>query len=244
MAPHDTIHKFEIAGLGKAPFKVVGFYKMPSPSLGEQNPDAYNNLLAAMPKGAGCGSCAYCGTPLINNYIIESADNNIHAVGCDCVEKVGDKGLTTRIKEMQRQARREAREIKRQAEWEAKMQAQRDANGGKTNAEIYQEKMDARNAIIDAGKETIVDDVQEILKALRYANGGFAHDMYDMLSECNFSSISSNMQRIILDIAAKGLTGARKGSKKYWAEYERLEPIMNKAREDHDALMANNPRPE
>ncbi len=240
---NDTIHKFEIAGLGKAPFKIVGFYKMPSPSLAGENPNAYNLQLQAMPSGHGCGSCTYCGTPLVNNYLIESSDGVKSSVGCDCVGKVGDRGLTTKVKEMQRIARREARESKRQAEYEAKMQAQREANGGKTNAEIYQDKMNARNEAIEQGKLEIKASLKEVGLALRGAYGDFARDLAHLLKMVDFHSISPNMQRIAAEIATKQITGARKNSKAYKAEYGRVEAILNDARDAYNTLIEANPRP-
>lgn len=93
MCSSDSIHKFELAGMGKAPFKVVGFYALPSKSLAEHNPNAYNLQLKAMPKGVGIGSCSYCGIALVNNYILESKDGKKSVVGCDCVQKVGDTGF-------------------------------------------------------------------------------------------------------------------------------------------------------
>lgn len=240
---NDTIHKFEIAGLGKAPFKIVGFYKMPSPSLAGENPHAYNMQLQAMPTGHGCGSCTYCGTPLVNNYLIESSDGVKSSVGCDCVGKVGDRGLTTKIKEMQRIARREAREAKRQAEYEAKMQSQREANGGKTDAEIFQDKVDAREAAINEGKASIKVTLKPMITALKGAYGDFARDVSFLLNKVDFRSISPNMLRIATEIAAKQISGARKNSKAYNAEYERIEEIANEARKQYDALMEANPYP-
>lgn len=240
---NDSIHKFEIAGMGKAPFKVVGFYKIPSLSLAEHNPNAYNNQLSAMPQGFGIGSCAFCGIGLVNNYLIESADGKKSAVGCDCVGKAGDAGLTSKIKEMQRQARREAREIAREAKYQAQLDAQRKANGGKTDAQIREEKIEARNAAITAGKMAIKESLKEVGLALRHANGAFAHDLSNLLREVNFDQISPNMQRIATEIATKEITGARKNSKAYNAEYGRIEAIMNTARADYDKLLNDNPYP-
>jgi hypothetical protein len=240
---NDTIHKFELAGLGKAPFKLVGFYKMPSNALAEHNPAGYNNALRAMPKGAGCGSCQFCGIGLINNFIIQSADGKINAVGCDCVQKVGDKGLTTKIKEMQRIARKEKREAEREAARNAKLDAEREKNGGKTDGEIFDEKLVQYNAIIEAGLVSIKSNLTVISDALKQAYGDFAYNMYILLKNVEFRAISPNMQRIIIEITAKQTSGARKGSKKYLAQYDIIEPIMVKAREDFNALHENNPRP-
>lgn len=107
------IHCFEKAGLGKARFQCVGLYSIPSPSLAEKNPDAYNNALAMMPRGLGCGSCAFCGTAIMHNFIIESADGKRFVVGSDCVARTGDAGLIKEVKRERVRIAKEAREVKR-----------------------------------------------------------------------------------------------------------------------------------
>ena len=72
-------HAFEIAGLGLAPFRFVG---------ASQNVITY-------PDGtqqAG-GTCAYCSTGIRLECRVVSADNKKFVVGCNCIEKVGDRGL-------------------------------------------------------------------------------------------------------------------------------------------------------
>lgn len=89
-------HVFEIAGLGKAPFKFVGFQ-----SLGADGPDGMR-LMASI---GGCetfttpgGTCAYCGTCIINAFDILSADGKRFHVGIDCLKKTGDRGLVNPAK--------------------------------------------------------------------------------------------------------------------------------------------------
>ena len=76
----STVHPFELAGLGKAPFQYVGFEHRTF----QASPDA--------PVQCG-GSCQYCGTGITNFFFIESSDGKKFHVGCDCVEKTGDKKL-------------------------------------------------------------------------------------------------------------------------------------------------------
>jgi len=72
-------HLFERAGLGKAPFRFVGF------SVNViQYPDGSTQ--------AG-SSCDYCGTGIANECHVKSADGKQFKVGCDCILKVGDAGL-------------------------------------------------------------------------------------------------------------------------------------------------------
>lgn len=237
------IHVFENAGMGKAPFKLVGFYAMPSKSLAEHNPSAYQNALAAMPRGVGCGSCAYCGTALVNNFIIESSDGNKSAVGCDCVEKTGDRGLTDTIKLKKRELAREKRAAARQAKWqaeeekrEAELERQRQNNGGLTDAEIHQQKIAALEEQFEQTMESVTESLKPLLSAIRPKKdtSEFVRNVGHFIHYGEFQHISDNMWRIITDIAAKQ-TGGRANSKKYWAEYERYEALVESAKEQYNA---------
>ena len=77
----STIHAFEIAGLGKAPFKFVGF---------EEKWHVIGNGSAQRQAGS---SCDFCGTGIAYVYWILSSDGRQFKVGCDCVQKTGDYGL-------------------------------------------------------------------------------------------------------------------------------------------------------
>ena len=107
------IYKLEQLGLGKAPFRLVEFWKMPTPDGYQNNLSVYNNIMMTAPKGVMLGSCAMCGMGIINHFIIQSADNKRHAVGCDCILKINNKRLTTEVKELQRKARQEKKEIEK-----------------------------------------------------------------------------------------------------------------------------------
>jgi hypothetical protein len=101
----DTIHKFEAAKLGKAPFTVLGctvekFHAYPG-----------------APAQPG-GTCDYCGNGIMNVFHVRSADGRKFKVGCDCVLKAGDEGMKKVVKGMQSEARRQA-QAKRFAEREA-----------------------------------------------------------------------------------------------------------------------------
>ena len=67
-ATDTVIHEFERAGLGKAPFKLVGVDRRPH-------------------------SCEYCYTAIMERCHIMSADGNVFIVGNVCVGKTGDAGL-------------------------------------------------------------------------------------------------------------------------------------------------------
>lgn len=81
----SIIHKFEEAGLGKAPFRLVG---------------NYSKIFRAVPEApAQPGACCdYCGTGIMDVYRIRSADGKEFEVGCDCVNKTDDKGLVDTVK--------------------------------------------------------------------------------------------------------------------------------------------------
>ncbi len=79
------IHRFEAAGLGKAPFRVEGFQV----SKYQACPGA--------PIQAG-SSCDYCGQAIMLVFAISSADGRRFKVGCDCVLKTGDAGLANAVK--------------------------------------------------------------------------------------------------------------------------------------------------
>lgn len=87
-------HVFEKAGLGKAPFRFVGYSR---------------EVYQAVPGDPNCplqpgASCDYCSEGLFNVYHIESADGKRFKVGCECVKKTGDKGIVDPI---MREARRQ-----------------------------------------------------------------------------------------------------------------------------------------
>lgn len=74
------VHKFEAAGLGKAPFSYAGYAQK-----------TYQACPGA-PVQPG-GSCCYCGTPIMNFFYIKSSDGHTFHVGSECVAKTGDAGL-------------------------------------------------------------------------------------------------------------------------------------------------------
>ena len=67
------MHIFEAAGLGKAPYTLIG-------------------------QATGGTQCDYCGTHLIHQFHLKSADGKTFVVGCDCVEKTGDRVLIGKVR--------------------------------------------------------------------------------------------------------------------------------------------------
>jgi hypothetical protein len=76
------VHAFEKAGLGRAPFRCVGF-----------SVEKYQACPGA-PIQVG-GSCAYCGTGIMDTYWIRGSEPGAKTfkVGSDCVRRTGDAGL-------------------------------------------------------------------------------------------------------------------------------------------------------
>jgi hypothetical protein len=104
MEEDTKVHCFERAGLGKAPFRVIGFEVR-----------KYQACPGA-PVQPGA-SCDYCGTGIMNVFHIKGAGSEAAAfkVGCDCVAKTGDGGLRKAVNGLIREYRAE----KRNAEWKA-----------------------------------------------------------------------------------------------------------------------------
>lgn len=76
----SAVHRFEQAGLGKAPFRFVGY-----------ETKTYQACQGAPIQPGTC--CDYCGTGISGVYWIRSSDGKNFKVGCDCVLKTGDAGL-------------------------------------------------------------------------------------------------------------------------------------------------------
>jgi len=89
------IHRFESAGLGKAPFTYIG--------------EQFQNLAhgqRVLGNVGGCelttkpgGTCQYCGTAILNLFTVESADGKRFIVGSECVLKTGDKGIIRKVQD-------------------------------------------------------------------------------------------------------------------------------------------------
>lgn len=75
-----VIHKFEAAGLGIAPFHVVGF-------------DIVKYVACPGAPAQPGSTCDFCGQAIMNVFYIADKNNKRFKVGCDCVNKTGDEGL-------------------------------------------------------------------------------------------------------------------------------------------------------
>jgi hypothetical protein len=108
------MHVFERAGLGKAPFRCVG----------------YSENFITHPDGStqAAGSCDYCGTGIRHQCQIRSRDGRLFKVGSDCVAKTGDAGLLRSYKTLPavreaNRAKARAKDERVCAEWKSLIEA-------------------------------------------------------------------------------------------------------------------------
>lgn len=156
-------HAWEQFGF-KAPFRVVGLWSAPAPSLAEHNPEAYNNALAGAPRCCH-GSCAVCGMGIVHHFIIRDSAGTLFAVGGDCVAKTDNTKLVSEMTAIKNKAKREAAQAKRLANHQAELAAaeaereeQRQRNGGLTDYEIAEKaKRDAWEAKVQAARAEHAD---------------------------------------------------------------------------------------
>ena len=99
---NTTIHPFEKAGLGKAPFRCIGSY------------ESKFQACQGAPILPG-SSCDYCAQGIIQVYVIKSADGRKFKVGCDCVAKVCNAGAKTDLEREMATLRADVNRVKRAA---------------------------------------------------------------------------------------------------------------------------------
>lgn len=112
------IHCFEAAGLGKAPFRYTGV-EYQDVSYGQRVIGTVGGATVTTKPG---GTCAFCGTYIVNMFGVESADGNRFHVGCECIRKTDDAGLIRKLDEDVRRmerAKRLAKKLAKQAATEA-----------------------------------------------------------------------------------------------------------------------------
>jgi hypothetical protein len=85
----ETVHPFELAGLGRAPFKWGGVTEK-----------VFQSAPGEPVKGAG--SCDYCGQGIRYQVEILSADGKRFKVGTDCAARVGGNGIRKRAETWER----------------------------------------------------------------------------------------------------------------------------------------------
>ena len=123
----NIAHKFELAGLGKAPFVCVGlFQKVHDCGDGITKP---------------AGTCDFCSNGILNCYLIKSADGKTFIVGSECVNKTGDSGLVNTAKLAARQAKQLAKFAKMDADRAARLAARSPEEIASDNAKAEADKL-------------------------------------------------------------------------------------------------------
>ena len=102
------IHRFQEAGLGQAPFRLVDVVRKVGPIRVDLDGGGWAEVGAP---GQPMGTCAYCGMGIAECCVIESADGKRFDVGNVCVGKTGDAGLKkvvdAQLKNLRNNLRRE-----------------------------------------------------------------------------------------------------------------------------------------
>jgi hypothetical protein len=223
------VHKWEDRGVGKAPFRVVGFIDMPNAESFGANSEGYNNAMTeawqlARTFGVRLGSCDVCGTGIRNHYVIQDATGKRFVVGCDCVMKTDDSRLMSETKAMERKRQREIREAKRRYKWElqrhqanAALDAQRQRNGGLTDSEVAERERAAKSVELANQMAEVNGWLIDVLNNVGYSSD-FISAMIDKLHEVPVRDFHERLLGVLASIYAK--SHGRSGSKKYVAATE------------------------
>lgn len=220
IATNDKIHVWEDKGLGVAPFRVVSLLTIPSQEMAEKNPLAYQDQAAevcrdARSLGVGIGTCDVCGTAIMSNYVIESADHKRFVCGCDCVEKSGDAGLVERVKLIQRKAARAKKEAAMKARWETERPMREERQ---RRLEQEQAEREARETALRAQFAEKNRWLLTVLDSHNHTPGGFVESMIAKIEVGEIRNLSERCLSILEDIYAKD--HGRSGSNKYEAAAE------------------------
>lgn len=222
-----TVHKWQDQGLGVAPFDAVAILTIPDAGESGMNVDGYQAALrdvfgSARGYGVSLGSCQSCGMCLRNNVVIRDANRKYFVVGCDCAEKTDDTRVMTQTEKLERdrqQAKREAKRQQERAEREARiaadLEAQRQRNGGRTDAEIEADRVKAEGEANRAKWTAVNGWIIDVLS--RNTNSEFCQSIARELETApSFPKLRGRVYDIVRDIYGKE-TGGRSGSKK-WKE--------------------------
>lgn len=211
MSHENTLHPFETAGLGQAPFRLLAIRK---------------NVYSAAPghsQPGGC--CSYCSQGILWECVIGSHDGKTFTVGQDCVRKLdrADNRLADAVKRELAKIAKEQRQSAREARWqaqrvarEAELDRQRKANGGLTDAEVAKH---ARKKAEDDHRAMWRDRNWWLISVLQRQSGDFCRSMCESLEYGSVNWLSERCQGVLADIYAKA-EGGRRGSKKYNAAIE------------------------
>jgi len=92
-----TIHPFQRAGLGLAPFRYIGQVHQDIAYGQAVVNSAEFRAGGVMVTTKPGGTCAYCGNGILNMFNVKSADGKTFHVGSDCIQKVGGPELARKV---------------------------------------------------------------------------------------------------------------------------------------------------
>lgn len=216
----NSVHPFEIAGLGRAPFTLEGYSC-------EVGPKKLADGVTVGAPGQPMGTCDYCGRGIAHVFKIRSSDGKESGVGCDCVAKLEreDNKLASEVKKakllLDRKARQAKAEQKARDAREKRLQAQRDRNGGLTDQEARDQKWAAqylrRLAEIKAGNEWLVSRLD--------GNGPFVTHMKELLERYLARELSCKQVEILGRIWVESFGYPRESQAESEAAAEFLEKV-------------------
>lgn len=100
MTTEKKTHPFAYT-LGPGPYTYKGFGKI---VFGQNGAQYFGPKM-----DVGCGTCAHCGMAILNIFIVQTSDNKLCGVGCDCINKILIDGDFTNVTEYQIELKRQKR---------------------------------------------------------------------------------------------------------------------------------------
>ena len=93
----NAAHPFYAAGFGEGPYYFVGCFDL-AEATDSDSAANFGNMrgwLNDAPRlKAGMGTCACCGHAIMQICIVRTGNGDLYGVGSDCIEKLGDAGLS------------------------------------------------------------------------------------------------------------------------------------------------------
>lgn len=111
-------HVFQVAGLGQAPFRLVGYRQEVGPINPVRADGTIDHSVLIGAPGQPMGTCDFCGNGIKHVFVIESSDGKRFRTGSECVYKTGDAGLKKVVDQKVRDLKREARHEREEAQIE------------------------------------------------------------------------------------------------------------------------------
>jgi hypothetical protein len=112
------VHPFSRT-LGPGPYKFVGFGRIAFSST-------FGHKYMGPEIEKGCGTCAHCGTAIMNIYVVETSEKRKFGVGCDCIMEVANQAGFENIPEVERMMRKLKNEQAKAARERRKLKLRRE----------------------------------------------------------------------------------------------------------------------